>query len=42
MTRMAKIPESTQTSLRQRLLARVAEHWPQIEQLHTRYRAGFA
>ena len=39
---MAKIPESTQTSLRQRLLARAAERWPQIEQLHTRYRAGFA
>jgi hypothetical protein len=42
MTTMAKIPESTQTSLRQRLLARAAERWPQIEQLHTRYRAGFA
>ncbi len=39
---MAKIPESTQTSLRQRLMARAAERWPQIEQLHTRYRAGFA
>ncbi|MGH8882391.1 MAG: hypothetical protein ACRD0P_34450 [Stackebrandtia sp.] len=39
---MAKIPESTQTSLRQKLLARAAERWPQIEALHTRYRAGFA
>ena len=42
MTTMAKIPESTQTSLRQRLLARVEERWPQIDELHTRYRAGFA
>ncbi len=42
MTTMAKIPESTQTSLRQRLLARAEERWPQIKHLHTRYRAGFA
>ena len=42
MSTMAKIPESTQTSLRQRLLARAGERWPQIEALHTRYRAGFA
>ena len=42
MTTMAKIPESTQTSLRQRLLARADERWPQIDELHTRYRAGFA
>ena len=39
---MAKIPESTQTSLRQRLLARAGDRWPQIDKLHTRYRAGFA
>ena len=39
---MAKIPESTQTSLRQRLLARARERWPDIDQLHTRYRGGFA
>ena len=39
---MAKIPDSTQTSLRQKLLARAAERWPQIQALHTRYRAGFA
>jgi hypothetical protein len=42
MTKVAKIPESTQTSLRQRLLARARERWPQIDQLHTRYRAGYA
>jgi choline dehydrogenase-like flavoprotein len=28
--RMAKPPESTKTSLRQRLAARAAEHWPQF------------
>jgi len=37
-----RIPESTQTSLRQRLLARADDRWPQIDQLHTRYRAGYA
>lgn len=42
MKPMARIPESTQTSLRQRLLGRAEERWPQIETLHTRYRAGFA
>jgi hypothetical protein len=42
MPRMARIPESTQTSLRQRLLARADDRWPQIDQLHTRYRAGYA
>lgn len=39
---MAKIPDSTQTSLRQKLLSRAAERWPQVQTLHTRYRAGFA
>ena len=42
METMAKIPDSTQTSLRQKLLARAAERWPQIQTLHTHYRAGFA
>ncbi|MEW1939386.1 hypothetical protein AB0331_18845 [Dietzia maris] len=42
METMAKIPDSTQTSLRQKLLARATERWPQIQTLHTRYRAGFA
>lgn len=40
MRNMAKIPDSTQTSLRQRLLARAEERWPQIVALHTRYRAS--
>ena len=42
MRNMAKIPDSTQTSLRQRLLARAEERWPQLETIHTRYRAWFA
>jgi choline dehydrogenase-like flavoprotein len=39
---MAKIPESTRTSLQQRLAARARERWPQITRIHTRYRASFA
>ena len=39
---MAKIPPSTQTSLRQRLTSHARARWPQISQIHTRYRAGFA
>ena len=39
---MAKIPTSTQTSLRQRLAAHAQQRWPQISQIHTRYRANFA
>jgi choline dehydrogenase-like flavoprotein len=39
---MAKIPPSTQTSLRQRLTSHARTRWPQISQIHTRYRAGFA
>ena len=39
---MAKIPTSTQTSLWQRLTARASQRWPQITQINTRYRAGFA
>ena len=39
---VAKIPDSTQISMRQRLLARARERWPEISELHTRYRAGFA
>ena len=40
--RMAKIPTSTQTSLWQRLTSHARQRWPQIRQIHTRYRAGFA
>jgi hypothetical protein len=39
---MAKIPESTKSSLQQRLAARARERWPQISRINTRYRAGFA
>jgi hypothetical protein len=36
-----RFPESTKTSVRQRLLARVQKRWPQITTLHTRYRGVF-
>jgi len=39
---MAKIPESTQISMRHKVLARARERWPQIAEIHTRYRGGFA
>lgn len=39
---MAKIPDSTKTSLQQRLAARARERWPQVHRVTTRYRAGFA
>jgi hypothetical protein len=39
---MAKIPDSTKSSLQQRLTARAKERWPQIERIYTRFRAGFA
>ena len=39
---MAQIRPSTQTSLRQRLTSHARDRWPQINQIHTRYRAGFA
>ena len=39
---MAKIPESTKSSLHYRLSARAKEHWPQIDRIDTRFRAGFA
>jgi hypothetical protein len=39
---VAKPPESTKTSLRQRLLARARERWPQLADLHLRYRGAFA
>jgi hypothetical protein len=42
MKAMARIPESTKTSLHQRLTARARERWPQIERINTRFRAGFA
>jgi hypothetical protein len=39
---MAKPPESTKTSLRQRLVAHAQIHWPQLSDLHIRHRAEFA
>ncbi len=42
MTTVAKIPDSTKTSLRQRLDARARERWPALSEVHLRHRAGFA
>lgn len=39
---MAKIPDSTKTSLQQRLNQRARERWPNLAYVHVRYRAGFA
>jgi hypothetical protein len=39
---MATIPESTKTSLHQRLTARARERWPRIERINLRFRTGFA
>jgi hypothetical protein len=39
---MAKPPESTKTSLRQRLTARAAERWPQLAGVAVRYHGEFA
>jgi len=42
MRAMAKIPESTRSSLHQRLSARARQRWPDLADIHLRYRAGFA
>jgi hypothetical protein len=39
---MPAIPASTKTSLDQRLRAHATTNWPQLAQVHTRYRAQFA
>ena len=39
---MAKPPESTRTSLRQRLAARAAERWPQLAGITVRWHGEFA
>lgn len=39
---MATPPESTKTSLRQRLAAHAAERWPQLAAVHVRYHGAFA
>ena len=42
MAIVAKYPDSTKTSLEQRLQARARERWPQIARLHIRHRATFS
>ena len=39
---MAKYPDSTKTSLEQRLRARARERWPQIASLQIRHRGNFS
>ena len=39
---MAKIPNSTKSSLHQRLNQRARERWPELAHVQLRYRAGFA
>ncbi len=39
---MATPPESTKTSLAQRLRAHARAHWPQLADLRVRHRGGFA
>ena len=39
---MASPPESTKTSLRQRLLARARERWPQLATIKVRHHGEFA
>ena len=39
---MATPPQSTKSSLQQRLTAHAAQRWPQIRELRIRHRAGFA
>ena len=39
---MAKIPESTQHSLRYRLQGRASERWTALVEVRVRFRAGFA
>lgn len=39
---MAKIPESTKSSLTQRLNAHAKQRWPQISRIETRFRGQFA
>jgi hypothetical protein len=42
MAIVAKYPDSTKTSLEQRLTARARERWPQIARLHIRHRGVFS
>src|SRR5262249_29341619 len=42
MATVAPYPDSTKTSLEQRLAARARERWPQIASLHIRHRGTFS
>jgi hypothetical protein len=42
MTVVATYPDSTKTSMEQRLRARARERWPQIASLHIRHRGTFS
>jgi len=42
MSLMPAIPESTRTSLAQRLHAHATANWPQLTTVHVRYRGQFA
>jgi len=42
MTLMPAIPESTKTSLAQRLRDHAGANWPQLAAIHVRYRGQFA
>jgi hypothetical protein len=39
---MSVIPESTKTSLAQRLRAHAKANWPRLAQVHVRFRGQFA
>ena len=39
---MATPPDSTKTSLQQRLSARARERWPQLDRVQVRFRGAFA
>jgi hypothetical protein len=42
MTVMPSIPDSTKTSLQQRLSHHARQRWPDLAEVRVRYRAGFA
>jgi hypothetical protein len=39
---MPTVPDSTKTSLQQRLSARARDRWPALDHVSVRHRAGFA
>ena len=42
MTAMPTVPDSTKTSLQQRLSERARDRWPDLDHGSVRFRAGFA